>query len=216
MKPKEKSTLFDNLSCSFPPTHLYRADIEQIIQIGTSRELKVNISDSTAEFDDLDDVQENRGNRVKELAVSFSGKTAFSSISLKIGSGGITLRSSKDDALVLAWHDIKSAIERRVPFHARFMKPTLWLTTLFCIAVLENKFNILPSNEFFRIGTLIVPIYLWAISLYYVKSNGGVYLQKEHEVPSLWDRYGEKTVTLIAGAVIGAIVTAVSQKLLGK
>ncbi|MFM0272400.1 hypothetical protein PQQ59_17560 [Paraburkholderia aspalathi] len=216
MKPKKTFALFDSLSCNFPPTPLYRSDLEEIVQIGVDRGLKLAISDDKDEFDDLDDVKENRGNRIKKLTLAFSAENSYKSIDVRITGEGISLRASKDDQLLPPWHDMKSAIEKRVPVQARFMKPTFWIFITLCVLILVPQFNWPPSGSFYRYIAILFPAYMWVLSLYYVKKSGGVYLQKQHEVESFWDKYGEKLAFTIGGVVLGAIGNIVVQKIMGK
>jgi hypothetical protein len=216
MKPKKTFALFDNLSCSFPPTPLYRSDLDVIVKIGVDRGLKLAISDDSDEFDDLDDLKENRGNRIKKLTLAFASETSYKSVNVEITGEGISLSASKDDQLLPVWHEMKGAIEKRVPVQARFMKPTLWVFVTLCVLILVPRFNWPPSGSFYRYVAILLPAYMWALSLYYVKKSGGVYLQKQHEVESFWDKYGEKLVFTIGGVVLGVVGNIVTQKIMGK
>ncbi|NPT62298.1 hypothetical protein [Paraburkholderia elongata] len=216
MKIKETFSLFDSLSRRFPPTPLYRIDVEQIIEIGTRRGLKVTISDSTAEFDDLDDVKENRGERIKELRLSFSKESAsYKSLSLKID-GGILLSCSNDDELIPAWHEMQRAIKKRVPYYARYMSPSSWMFVALSATALVGYANWPPHGSFARWALILTPLVLMLRSSFYLTTSGVVYLQKKHEVKGWFDRYGEKFVFALLGAVLAVAGQIIVKMYLGK
>lgn len=215
MKPKKKSSVFDSLKERFPPTPLYRADLEEIISIGKSRDLEMTISDDTAEFDDLDDVQENRGDRVKHLEISFRS-SPYSSIKLRITPMGISLTTSKVDELLATWHEMKSAIERRIPPHAVAMKPYLWGIIICVLVFFDNRFHVLPEKSSIKLLILTPFAALLFGSFYYVQSSGGAYLKKQHEIMGFWEKNGREIIKIVGAAIFGAIAKSVVDMLIGK
>ncbi|SDI83547.1 Predicted membrane protein [Paraburkholderia phenazinium] len=217
MKAKETFSLFDSLDCRFPPTPLYRPDLEQIIEIGIRRGLEVTIADGAAEFDDLDDVKENRGERIKELRLSFSKESAFfKSLSLKIGDGGMKLSCSNDDELIPAWHEMQRAIKKHVPYYARYASPSSWLLVTLGVIALVGYVNWPPHGTPARFVLVLTPLMLMFWSMFYLKANRVIYLQKKHEVKGLLDRYGEKLVFAIVGAALAVVGQIVVKIYLGK
>ncbi len=221
MKKKETSSLFDNLRHKFPPIPLYRSDLDEIVTIAQVRELRVQISDDKYEYESLDDLKENRGNRIRRLTLTLTPEhSAYTSITVEIDSDGVLLRSSKDDKLVLVWHEIREIIEKQAPWYARFMKPLSWAYgALLFLWLSPKKEQIREGLEWVAsawVGVGSVMIVLSLLSVLYLNRSRGVYLQREHEVQGFWDRYGEKLAFLILGTVVGVIGKVVSDKLSGQ
>lgn len=220
MKKKTTSSLFDSLRHKFPPIPLYLSDLEEIVRIGQSRELRVQISDDKYDYESLDDLKENRGNRIQKLTLTLAPEnSAYTSITVEIDSDGVLLRSSKDDKLVLVWHEIRDTIEKQAPWYARFMKPLSWAYgALLFLWLSPKKEQIQEGLEWIAslwIGFASFMFLLSLLAVLYLNRSRGVYLQREHEVQGFWDRYGEKLVFLILGTVLGVIGKVVSDKLSG-
>lgn len=221
MKKKKTSSFLDSLRYRFPPIPFYRSDLEEIVRIAETRELQVRISDDKYEYESLDDLKENRGNRIKKLTLTLTPQNStYTSITIEIDNDGVLLRSSKDDKLVSVWHEIKDAIEKQAPWYARFMKPLSWsYGALIFIWLSPKKEQIREGFEWVVIIWISVAsfmILLSFLSVLYLNRSRGIYLQREHEVQGFWDRYGEKLVFLVLGTIIGVIGKVVSDKLSGQ
>ncbi|MGX7850936.1 hypothetical protein [Pseudomonas aeruginosa] len=219
MKPKTTFSLFDSKLVRFPPSSLYLTDIERLILIGADRGLNVKISDSTDEFDDLTDLIENRGKRIKSLNLIFSANSLPSIlnnvIKLEIGEKGISLRSANDDKLLPAWLAMKTYIENHEPIYAPLMKPTVWLLIVLGVLAVLPRLSWAPSESFARVLILAVPAWLCLYSAYYLKKTS-VYLQKKHEIEGFWDRNGEKILLAVFSALIGAVLSVAGQLIVQK
>lgn len=213
---KKTNSLFENQLAKFPATPLYLGDIERLIRVGTDRGLSVTISDSTDEYENLDDLIENRGKRVKNLSLAFAGESKYNAINLEIGESKISLRAPKDDKLLPAWHEMKSLIENRAPVQARYMKPTLWFFVEMGMLGVLSQSNWPPSGSLIRIAMLLFPFVMGFYSAYYIRISGGVYLQRQHEVEGFWDRNADKIYLLVIGAVLGAVGQFIVQKITPK
>ncbi len=53
-------------------------------------------------------------------------------------------------------------------------------------------------------------------SMFYLKTNRIIFLQKKHEVKGLLDRYGEKLIFTIVGAALAVVGQIVVKMYLGK
>lgn len=221
MKRKSSSSLIDGLRHKFPPIPLYRSDLEEIVRIGHGRELRVRIADDQYDYENLDDLKENKGNRIKKLTLTLAPENfAYPSITIEVDNDGVLLRSSKDDKLVPVWHEIKDAIEKQLPWYARYMRPLSWAYgALIFLLLSPKKEQIREGMEWIASAWIGVGSFMFLLSLLsvlYLKRSRGVYLQREHEVQGFWDRYGEKLVFLILGTVLGVVGKVVSDKLSGQ
>ena len=221
MKRKNKSSIFDALDQRFPPIPLYRSDLEEIINIAETRKLVVSISDDTHEFDSMNDLKDNLGDRIMRLSISMYPEKSdfnFFYIQIKIDEDGIKLHTSKDDKLIAVWHEIKEVIEKRLPWYARFMRPFPWFligATIFWLIPnesdqLQEGFEWVTKLGF---AVAVFSYLLGLISLWYLQRSRGIYLQRQHEIKGIWDRYGEKVILLILGTVLGVIGKLISEKL---
>ncbi|AEJ01480.1 hypothetical protein Nit79A3_1665 [Nitrosomonas sp. Is79A3] len=221
MKRKTTPSAFDRLRHRFPPIPLYRSDLEEIIRIANVRELTVRLSDDKHEFESIDDLKENQGDRIRKLSIIISPENSFLlSVDVEINDDGITLITSRDDKLLPIWHEIKEIIEKRLPWYARFMRPIIWIyTSAFVLWLTPKPEQLTEDLEWLtRLGHAVgtLSFLLSMISLIYLQTSKGIYLQRQHEVKGIWDRYGEKVILLILGTVLGVFGKVISDKLLGQ
>jgi hypothetical protein len=220
MKQKKASPI-DRVRHRFPPIRLYRSDIEDIIQLAESRELSVKISNDDYEFEDLDDLKNNLGNKIKKLTISITDPSIIlTNLILEIDTDNITLVSSKDDKLISVWHEIKDRLTEQVPWYAVFMKPFRWFFLFLMLFWINSHLEQLP-NDFkwiskLWLGIMVISLMLGLVSEVYISKNKGIYLQKEHEVEGFWDRNSEKIYMLVLGAMLGAFFKVIADKLTGR
>lgn len=210
MKRKEKSSRFDILKHRFPTVRRYRADLEDILEISKTRGFNVRISDDDYEYETLDELREQRGDRVLKVVLNVSpDNSSYSAVSIEIEKDGVTVRSQRDDNLVSLWHEIKDLLAKRVPWYARLMSPLGW--ALIASVWLWNgpKRHELSTFPPFLISIwfafLFFSVSMSIFSFWYQRTNRGVYLLREHEVLGFWDRYGEKISMIVLGAVLGVL-----------
>lgn len=221
MKRKSKSSTFDNLRHRFPPTILYRTDIDHIIEMASDRGLDVKISDEDYEYVSLDEVQEQRGNRVYKLnIVADKDNSIYKTLALLIEKDGVTLRCQKEDHLVPLWHEIKELISKRSPWYARFMSPFGWAWAAIVwlwVGPKADELNTLPqSMALVWLGVLASFMLASIYSAYYRRTNRGIYLQKQHEVLGFWERNFDKMLMLVIGTILGVVGTVVANLITGK
>ncbi|MCG8094133.1 MAG: hypothetical protein JAZ17_11000 [Candidatus Thiodiazotropha endolucinida] len=215
MKRKDKSSHFNNLKHRFPPTILYRTDINQIVEMMSDRGLDVKISDEDYEYESLDEVQEQKGNRVYKLNIDADkDNSIYKSMYLLIEKDGITLQSHKDDHLIPLWYEIKELISKRTPWYARFMSPFGWASAAFVWLLFGPKAdeisNLQQSMALAWLVVLTLFLLVSFFSSYYRRTNRGIYLQKQHEVLGFWQRNGDKIFMLAIGTVLGVAGTAIT------
>lgn len=221
MRRIRKSSILDELRHRFPPTVLYRTDIDHIIEMANERDLNVKISDEDYGYTSLDEVQEQRGNRVYKLnIVAQKDNSIFETLDVLIEKDGVTLRCQKKDHLVPLWYEIKEFISKRMPWYARFMYPSRWVWAAIVWLLIRPKaeeFHTLPqSMVLVWQGVFALFVLVSIFSAYYRQMNHGIYLQKQYEVLGFWERNGDKMLMLIIGTVLGVIGTVVSNLITGK
>lgn len=220
MKRKTKPSIFETLRHRFPPTSLYRTDIENIIEMANDRELDVKISDKDYEYYSLDEVQEQRGNRVDNLNIVMDkDNSIYKTLDLLIEKDGITVRCQKEDHLVPLWHEIKEVISKRVPWYARLMSPLsgAWAIVVWLwLGPSAGEFNALPwAFAFAWLGLLGVFSFATIFSINYRLKNRGIYLQKRHEVRDFWERNGDRILMLFLGTALGIVGTVIADVITG-
>lgn len=192
MRPKTTFALFDNLSWKQAVITLYRTDLEHLIKLGVDRGFTVALSDDSDIFDGLDDIKENRGDKVKSLTIAYNEGLLVSPVTLRIGGGKIKITSARNDKFIPLWHDLKLAIEKRTPIQAPIMKPALWSFLTIVYFFIEPQTTLIPKGGYLGIGIFLLLGYMWVLSAHYAIQNSVVYLIKQHEVKTWKDKYGDK------------------------
>lgn len=203
MRPKQKYSFADDRRCSFPPIILYRPDIESILEIAEKRQFEVLIADENNEFDSLDDVEGNRGSKIKNLDIDLKGVKG-SPVKLKISSYGIKLSAPPGDDVLIVWAEIKYLLEQRVPWYAKLMHPYRWLWGIVAILYLGSGLIKNSVAHVVILAALVIFGIMFFLSAIYIQRGGIIYLKKQHEVLGFWAKYGEKIIFSIFAAIIGA------------
>jgi hypothetical protein len=221
MKRKEKSSIFDTLQHQFPTVRLHRSDLQEIIDISKASGFDIRISDDDYEYETLDEVREQRGDRVLRLILTMHlDKSICGTLFVKIEKDGVVVCSQKDDKLVPLWHKIKDLIANRVPWYARLMSPFVW-----AVVAITWLWNSPKRDEFSTLPPIILIVWFAVLlfslgmsifSFWYKRTNGGVYLQREYEVLGFWDRYGEKIVMIALGTLLGVLGKIATDYITGK
>lgn len=220
MKRKEKPSFFDTLCHRFPIVRLYRKDLDEIIEIASSRNLEIKITDDDYEYESLDEVQEQQGNRVKKLRLNASlDESLFKSFDVEIDQDGVTVRAHREDELIPFWHQVRDLIAKKVPWYAKFTLPYVWAWVVigWLWVASNDEAKELPRALLLTwFGVLVLSVAMAIFSFWYRFTNRGVFLQKEHEVLGFWTRNGEKIVMLIIGTMLGVVVKVVADLIIGK
>lgn len=195
-------SIFGNVVDKFPPMPLYWSDLQKIIKTGTDRGLNLTISVGKEEFDSLELLREEQGDRIKHLQLKFHGDTPYSSIDVSMGAGGVRIATSKNEKLLMTALELKEAFADRLPIQARIMRPVLWTAVTAIALYIAAHENWHLSQNIAQGMVVLVPLWMTLLSCHYVLTNSVVHLKKKHEVESIWSRYGEKVLLLVAGGGI--------------
>jgi len=218
MKPKTQFSFFDHLQYKVRLVWLYRADLEEILRIAQARGLKTRISDDRNEYDSLDDLREHRGEHVRNLSIDFTDGKPFESANFKIGPDGVVLQTDKSDKLILFWQEAKEMLEKRAPWYSALTRPLPLLWAAVIVLWLPLKaFNGKEWSSPVALAWTGSGLFLFiaaAVSQFFLWQSQSVYLKREHEVQGFWTRNGEKLIVLGIGAFLGALCTAIVNRLL--
>lgn len=221
MKQKNLSPLRNALRHKVPPIPLFRSDLEEIFAIAETRNFDIQISDDRYEYEDLDDLKANRGDRVKNITITLRRENKIPLyMQIEVESDGVKLYSTKNDEMIAAWHEIKEIIDNRVPWYAAIMRPIYWLWgTAIVLWIFPNE-KISEENMDWPVVIWLVSILLLSAmslsSFLYFRKNRGVYLQRQHEVQGFWSRYGERILFLVLGTLLGIFGKVASDMLSGQ
>lgn len=208
---KRKSIDFYVCEQEFPSVRLYKGDLEEYISFAAANGLKSYISDSDYEYDSLDEVRTNRGSYVPSISLRFAENSSRQSVRLRIRKNGISLSADNKQNLIAAWQQIRQALDKRIPWFARYLKTDNWFgggfLWLILVAILAGQLpKPLQNTEAVTWAILGVPCFsggMAVVSWIYPRLNHGVYLQREHEALTFWRRYGEKIGLLALGTALG-------------
>lgn len=188
----------------FPPMPLYWSDLQRIIEIGTDRGLNLTISIGKEDFDSLEHLRDEHGDRIKRLRLKFYD-APYTSINISMGTGGVRISTSKDEKLLMASLEIKEAFAERLPVQAVAMKPFAWAVIAAIVLYIAAHNNWRLSQNIAQCIAVMLPFYLFLLSFHYVTTNSVVHLKRKHEIESFWSRYGEKALWMVGGAVLTAV-----------
>ncbi|MDE2047629.1 MAG: hypothetical protein KGJ44_04435 [Betaproteobacteria bacterium] len=129
MKEKKTVTQPGLLECRFPPMHVTRADLDEIVRRARGWGLRASFADDEFEYESLDEIADNRDGRVAELTLSFAGdyKGEKRRLRLLFDSRGVQLRCSNLPSMLPMWDELKALLQSRVPRYAALMRPLEWL-----------------------------------------------------------------------------------------
>lgn len=208
MKPIKQASIFDRwLVYSTPAIRFYLSDLKELVRIAQAREMIVVIADDKHEFESVDELVTERGERVLDLTItaSMSPHTLFRESEIKFRDA-ITVQTYKgEDRLALLHQDLVSFISGKRRWYVGLMRPTWWSMGIFG-SFLPLYFADARASDF-PFAVMIVCTEMMLIGWLYLSLNRGVYLRKAHEIQGFWSRNQDKIVSGLIGSALGAIVT---------
>lgn len=214
---QKKPSILDRNVRKFPPFPIYFSDLEQIVLRGASRGLKIEISDEQNLYDDLNDLREHRAPKTRALRLKFWNESdTLRDCAVEISSEGLKISANKTDVMVAVYHEILSYVESQIPWYAKSTDPLGWFFATFVASFALPKSWTQATDFPVQLVAVSFLFFISLLSLYYRYSSRGVHLRKKHEVIGFWDRYGEKAVLLVFGAVVGIGAKWVGDNFLGK
>jgi hypothetical protein len=208
MKRKTEVSLFDDLQDNFAYAKLYREDLDEILELAAEKSLKVIISDDKYEYENLDEVIEQKGMSVALLKIEIKGDEGlFEKLSLIAEAHEITIRSSKVDSLIPLYHHIKELVQKRSSWRFKLIRPWLYaysLVGLLWLRPLDETIENLPELSA-KINLIIYGLFsiLALYSYVFKKYYRGILLSKEHEVTNFLQRNSDKLIFTLIGFALG-------------
>ncbi|MHB8727360.1 MAG: hypothetical protein ACYC9Z_18615 [Casimicrobiaceae bacterium] len=187
-----------------------------MIVLATKRGMQTQITDDKFEYDSLEDLREQRGDRVMELDLTFSLKGLTSeSVQVKIRGAEVTLATSQDDPYLALCSQFQRVVEPRMSALAWLARPGRWFAAgvviIWSWLVLQAaKSPIAELLAYIGVGFIAICI----CAQLYVWSRRGAVLKKEHEVQSFWQKHGEKLAYIVLGALLETMLRASFDRLI--
>lgn len=206
MKRLERRSFFDSWQTfTTPPFRFYLADLKELVRIAEARKMCVAIMDDEHEFESIEELATEKGDRVKVLTIRASEKrdALLGESEIKFDDG-ISVRTYKKDQLVLLHQDLVGFLISKRPWYARFMRPNWWGAGIIGSFV-PLYFGDSRSQEL-PFYVMMVCTEMMFISMLYRSLTRGVFLKRAHEIQGFWDRNGDKIVSGLIGSAIGALV----------
>lgn len=204
MKPKKASILNGpRISFSFLP--LYLAELRFMVELSKEKSFLCAISDDEHDYDDLTDLVNHCGNRVRNLSIQFSkANSSFDNVTVKVTPSGVVLSANGTDDFIALEQRLRTYLKKRSPWFAFLINPWIWfpILTLLApfIATSSNRtqhplvWNILEPT--FYIVMVILPM-SYAVPFFF----GGVYLKKKDEITGPFAKY-EKVIIAVVSAIV--------------
>jgi hypothetical protein len=191
-----------------PSVVLHRNDVEDITAI-LSECKEVSFKSGEYEYETLEELIRDKGNKLTDLTIS--GIEPFITLSLKrtFWPGGIFLYSSDGDNL--AFFKIKEILLRNKRWATIWLLPIL-LTVILISYFFLIKFSPLPiSNiKYAYIHTFVFIFLIPSIAMTRIASFPIIYLLREHEQKSFFQRNLDNIVVSLISALLSAIITYIS------
>lgn len=201
-----------NKSKHFPSLHLYREDLEEIIDIfrKVSERDQIVIKDDQYQFESIEELQSQHGHYISRLklyidspylSLEFNRRDPFPSIWL--------YRGSSDEKSVFAYNQIDEILSKRKSFLSAILNPYIgygvpYFFFLFSTWMYEFTKNIFPS-----IFHLMAFLFLVPLSTYLVNTGKSftIYLQKEHVQKNFFNKHKYDFIKITFGSLLGALIT---------
>lgn len=217
MKRKSDVQLFNRLKYRCPPVALYLEDITQIVEVLDNRGAQYSISDTEYDYESLEKIRSNRGEKVKGLAITARFEGAYDSLTLEFERGAIFLRSNKSEKLIVLWHEIRDILSRRAPWYLRLVcwppMPYLAFAVVFFLPKQPELLVAFPTKAYWLQWVIPVIFLLALLSASATLWQPVLHLKKEHELESFFGRNAERLIVGFIGSIFGAVAKVIFDKL---
>lgn len=218
MKKKSETSIFDDLNDSFVYTKLYKEDLEDVLELAADKSLKATISDEKYEYENLDEVIEQKGTLINSLTIEIeSAESQFKKLVVSVKAHEITLRSSKTDNLIPVYVRVKEIISKRSSWRYKLIRPWLYFYSLMALCwlrPLNSNIEALPAvSAKINIALYGVLISLALYSFTFKKYYRGIHLKKEHEVTNFFQRNSDKLIFTVIGFFLGIASKVITEKI---
>lgn len=207
---------YNNYSKSISNAKLYLDDIEDIIEKLTQKSLTVKIYDDQNIYDNITEVIELKGKNPKKLSIV--GNADFlESISLKIEKNDIWIYSNGSETLYLYGIELNDFIRTKKNWLLSILNPNILfvssiISLVFVILLIDFKTKTLPYNWLIWIPTALYSLLIFRTIIKYFWTN--LELVRRHQYGFI-KRNKDSILLMIIGAILGSILTIITQKLKG-
>ena len=201
----------------FLGVRVLRDDLEQITEILREAGLTAEYSDATYKYDSLEEVQTKRGWHPGALALDARlPGSSLHKVSVTFSGARASLYCFLPEALGAVPHRIKELLRARASSLVFILNPAIWVA-LFPIGwfLKASGWSVERNGkDAWALAALLAAVLvLLASAVRY--GYAGVWLRRRHEGNFL-RRNADQFWLLIAGAVLGALVTKAADRVLGK
>jgi hypothetical protein len=186
---------------------LYRDDFTELLDLLNSYVFSVTLSDEEYEYENLDELQNKRGEVIRHVQVTGHGSESTLILEIPSTARGARLEVIHSDEAFL---NIQDFVKKHRRIALAYLLATLSVfATINLIATMLFTKRLrwsLPSAALLLISVILLRG--WYGGLY-----SRIYLTNRHQVKSFWARNKDKIWLLLIGAIIGAIVSNIPQLL---
>ncbi len=197
-----------------PSVSLFREDVDSILDIFRKHAKEVKISDGNFEYDSIEELNDERGDKIKKLILKAFNPFHFS---LRFDRSdiinGTTLYvSSQEETALTTFYQIKEILLRRKKMANYVFHPLIGIIAVILLVVIlsapEEKLKEIFPSRALRVFLLLTLFSVPILSLMYrIGSFFSINLKKAHESSSFLSRQKDDLIKLLIGAILGGFVT---------
>ena len=197
-----------SISKHLPPVKLYLDDVNEIVSRLQSLCSKIEYSTKNYEFESLDELKQNCGSNLKELAIQ--GRSPY--ISVDIRKHDVHLYTSGESETTIGlYYSLKEFLQQKSGWYSKFLNIWLWGTLLWIFLIVFSnvikELKDLPDIlKYFYIFLSFI-FFFFLLSLLNRWKGSTIYLENRYKVSNFWERNKDKIITTIIGALIGTFLT---------
>jgi hypothetical protein len=208
-----RSTTFSE---SVDGIRVFRDDIEDILSLLTIKSFNIEIHDSTAVYEDLDELITLKGNHVLSIEIKGDKKIGDWNrewVSIKFGKRDVLIFASGSEFMYAFGYELEGFFKSKIAWYNRIFNPWYFIIPpcLFSTLLIGN-YDKYSKTAFYQFSMWLMAsfIFLSIISLAIRYFNYGVTLTRRHEY-GFWNRNKDKILLMIIATIFGSILTLIIQ-----
>ncbi len=185
-----------------------KSDLEQIIDDFGLKGFSYKIDDNEYEYENINELIDNRGVRPKSFRVFFTGEMqslSYPEIVLKFSGNSVSITTSNEKALAI---ELSERLKSKQTAFSHALNPvkTYFLLVIIAFMTYYEWESLLSFSGYKWNHWLYIILNLLAITSFYYHSHYlGVTLEKEHEL-GFFNKNKEKIIIMIIGAFLGLLI----------
>jgi hypothetical protein len=202
-----------------PSVSLFRDDLKEVVDI-VSRSGRMKISDRDHEYDSLEELQDQVGNRPPALSIQCY--SPWVSLTLDRRDFGVWSHLYADAEGKLHFHDIKAILLRRTRWFNWVLNRSL---AVICLLAILLAIVAIPAQQLknglagFRVTAWVfVLLFLVGYPVLTFLTRWGFFyrldLRKRHEAPTFWKENRSKILLAVIAASVGVVAKGIWDKLM--